>query len=122
MVGTLTALVERFSAEHPELRDPSGAHDRCVPVSEAFAALLVEHGVVAEVVDGVRFGEVPEFPGERLMLGGHYAVAVTTDGGKTVCDWTARQFDPNAPVPLVKPLAVWRETWQRLSFSGGEQQ
>ena len=99
--------VAAFAAAHPDLAHQHHAHDRCIPISEEFTALLADHGTDAEVVMGARVGEDPRFPGVRLFLGGHYAVAV----GDTVYDWTARQFNPAAPVPLVQPLEEWRTTW-----------
>ena len=29
------------------------------------------------MITGIRYGEIEEFPGVRLMLGGHYAVLIT---------------------------------------------
>ena len=115
---TLDHLVARFADAHPELQDPHGAHDQCVSISEEFADLLVAHGHGARVVDGIRFGEMPEFPGERLVLGGHYAVAVHVGVDEVVYDWTARQFDPDATVPTVVMLSVWRSTWTELGGLG----
>jgi hypothetical protein len=50
-------------------------------VPEEFARLCVDRGLPALVVSGLRFGEIPEFPGTEVILGGHFAVAV---GGPVV--------------------------------------
>lgn len=113
MTGAETRLahvVGRFAAEHPDLADPAACHDRCVEVSGRFAAAVLACGLDATVLSGVRMGATPFFPGQQVMLGGHYAVAVGSD----VYDWTARQFDPAAPVPLVQPIDEWAATWQPL--------
>ena len=78
---------------------------------EEFARLCVDRGLPALVVSGLRFGEIPEFPGTEVILGGHFAVAV----GGTVVDWTARQFNPAALVPEVVPLGQWRGVWQGIA-------
>ena len=94
--------------------DPALAYDQCVPVSEAFGRTLTEAGVAATVISGVRMGQ---FQGVPVVLNGHFAVRVDD----TVYDWTARQFDPDAPVPLVEPVAAWRERWPALGGSPGQQ-
>lgn len=45
------------------------------------------------------------------MLGGHFAVLVADADTETVYDWTARQFDPTAPVPEVMALTRWQQVW-----------
>lgn len=88
--------------------DPVEAEDRCVPVSEAFIAALADEDVSAQLVNGVRMGQ---FQGIPVVLNGHFAVQV----GDTIYDWTARQFDPTAPVPLVEPVQAWRARWPSLA-------
>jgi hypothetical protein len=100
--------VARFTDLYGDaLAVPAIAHDMCVPVSEAFVQALAESGVAARVLSGVRMGE---FNGTPVLLNGHFAVEV----GEVVYDWTARQFDEGASVPLVEPVAVWRERWPAL--------
>lgn len=82
---------------------PETARDRCVDVSTRFRDLLAAAGVEAEIISGF------EMVGD-LVLNGHTAVLV----GERVYDWTARQFDASAPVPLIQPVSEWRTTWQRL--------
>lgn len=111
-------LAEKFLAEKRDLvTDPDRCVDWCVERSDEFVTLLHGHGIPATTIDGVRFGENKMFPGHLLMLAGHTAVLLTLrdpDTGKTadwVWDWTARQFDPATPVPLVQPLGEWRRDW-----------
>ncbi|MFF8601752.1 hypothetical protein ACF065_27025 [Streptomyces sp. NPDC015232] len=78
-------------------------------MSTAFAASLAEAGVSASVVSGVEMEDLPD--GGKLLLRGHFAVRV----GQDVYDWTARQFDANARVPLVIPYDEWRQTWKALA-------
>lgn len=111
--AALATVVEEFQRDYGQrLLDPFEAHDRCQDYSEEFASRCKEAGVEAEVVSGLKFGEMPEFPGQRLVLGGHFAVQV----GPMVYDWTARQFDPTAPVPMVTTIDQWRDEWLRLGF------
>ena len=115
----LIALADEFSLAYPWLKDSNAVLDMCVAVSEDFVAMLAEHDIAAETISGVMMGEVPEIPGTTAVLAGHYAVLVhdqAADGspGDVVYDWTARQFDPTARVPLIQPLAQWRATWTEL--------
>lgn len=107
----LAAAVAEFADLHAEaLADPGYAHDRCVPVTEQFVATCAAHGVDAVVVNGMKTGQAPEFPGVTLALQGHYAVLVED----LVYDWTARQFNPGAPVPQVTTMDTWQAAWPPL--------
>lgn len=112
----LLAIADEFLIELPWLRDGRAVLDMCVQVSEHFVSTLAEHGIAAETISGMLMGTAPEFEGETLVLAGHYAVLVHDQDSAgqpadVVYDWTARQFDPSARVPLVQPLTQWRETW-----------
>lgn len=115
--AALGGVVAEFSALHGgTLHDPWSARERCQEVSAAFVEQCVAAGVEATVISGREFGEVPEFPGVRLLLRGHFAVLVAADeasavDGTAVYDWTGRQFDPGCEVPLVTTLGRWRERW-----------
>lgn len=108
MSEVLDAAAASFLSEHSECLDPALIHDRCEEVSEAFAAHLAEAGVEATVVSGMRLQDLPG--GGVLVLGGHFAVLV----GDVVYDWTARQFQPAVPVPLVVSYDQWRQVWKDL--------
>ncbi|MER6400127.1 hypothetical protein ABT263_29400 [Kitasatospora sp. NPDC001603] len=109
MTGSLPAAVTRFLDNWPQCRDPRLIHDQCHEVSKAFAASLAEVGVSASVVSGAEMEDLPD--GGKLILRAHFAVRV----GEDVYDWTARQFDAGAPVPLVAPYDEWRQTWKTLA-------
>lgn len=118
----LLALADEFHQGLPWLGDGAAVLDLCESVSSEFAALLTEHGLAAETVSGVLMGSIPEFPDTTAVLAGHYATLVRYDDGngpvETVYDWTARQFEPTARVPLVQPLVQWRETWADIATIG----
>jgi hypothetical protein len=109
--GMLLLLISEFGVTRPWLADPEQVRDRCDKVSGEFARLCADRGLPAKVVSGMRFGEIPEFPGTEVVLGGHFAVSV----GTSVIDWTARQFDPCAQVPVVVSLGEWRKVWRGIA-------
>lgn len=98
-------------AKGTSVTDPDLARDWCLEVSEEFAAACLAAAIPAEVITGAKFGEMPEFPGIRLLMHGHCATLVTIDEAQVVYDWTARQFNPAVPVPLVQSLSEWRQEW-----------
>lgn len=133
----LARLITQFPGANPDLgdlTDPDTVREQCFEVSQRFTDACAAAGIEAEVVSGMLFGEDPAFPGVTLMLHGHAAALVRgwhtaphddTDAPPVVgsnewfdepedvvVDWTARQFDPDAPVPLVEPLGVWRQRWR----------
>lgn len=110
MTGVLSALVDEFGEEHPNLKVPGYARERCNEASWEFVYFLRNRGIEAEVVDGVRMGKVDESLRVPLILGGHFAVNIAG----TVYDWTARQFRPDAEVPEIMTLAEWRKTWRDI--------
>jgi hypothetical protein len=95
-------LTQRFAAAHPELQDPLLAAERCFEYSTAFVDLVGAGTVVSGVWMDVE---------HRIVHAGHAAALI--DG--VIYDWTARQFDADAPVPLVEPEASWRERWKPLT-------
>lgn len=106
------------------LTEPVNARDQCIHVSTLFESMLTHRGIPAETVDGFCFAQVPPFSQEAI-LAGHSAVHVPAarapddTGGGLVIDWTARQFDPAAPVPLITTLTDWRGFWRDLAAAGG---
>jgi hypothetical protein len=99
------------------LDDPANASDQCIQVSQALESMLAHRGIPAETVDGFCFARVPPFRREA-MVAGHTAVHALADlarenaSREIVIDWTARQFDPSAPVPLIVTLTDWRAFWR----------
>lgn len=82
----LPQLVEKFSRMYPELCTPEGAREKCRWASARFCDLALEHGIRAEV-------------DEVIVINGvaHKAVILDTQ----VIDWTARQYIPHSPWPLI---------------------
>jgi hypothetical protein len=106
----LKEAVAAFLAEHGEHWDtPEKAHGACAIASYDFRDFLTGRGLDSEVWD-ITIGEqhdsyiCPMYP---KVLGpdaydGHCVVfvkGVSVLG--TVVDWTARQYNPDAPYPLV---------------------
>ena len=105
-MSTVEAVAAAFL--RPFHANPAEVRDRCVWESEDFAAACRAAGVEAVIVSG--FATV-QFGGMTVVTMGHTAVRV----GDTVYDWTARQFNPTAPVPLVLPYEEWRAAWPDLA-------
>lgn len=81
-----------------------GARDECRAESLAFLRTLDICKVPGgELINGVKFKD-------SVILSGHYAVQV----GDLVYDWTARQFDEDAPLPKITTVAEFRAEW--MSF------
>lgn len=100
MEEALAGAVAQHITERGRLLNPAEARDRCQSESVAFMETLAGFGIEATVVSGFRMAE-------NVILCGHFAVRV----GDDVWDWTARQFDPTAAVPLVIPWEEWCELW-----------
>ncbi len=101
---TLDEAVAQWKADHPECDDPEAIHDQCMVYAEAFAHFIGSQGISAEMISGFEMSD-------NIILQGHSGTLVY---GSVVFDWTARQFDPAAEVPLVVPLAEWRQRWRKL--------
>jgi hypothetical protein len=93
------------------LSDPAEARDQCAHISESFASICRHRSIDARTVTGFLKGSVPPFTGEAILCG-HTAAEVPGPGGWLAVDWTARQFDPHAPVPLAVPLTDWQAFWR----------
>lgn len=93
------------------LADPAEARDQCVSISETFASACRHRDIDARTVTGFLKGSIPPFTGE-VILCGHTAAEVPGPDGWLAVDWTARQFDPRAPVPLVVPVTDWQAFWR----------
>ena len=99
------------------LADPANARDQCIRISEAFERMCAHRGIPAETVDGFCFTRFPPFKQEAVVAGHTAVQALATCAqrdvsSEIVIDWTARQFDPDTPVPLVVTLADWRAFWR----------
>ena len=99
------------------LADPARARDQCIEISTLFTGMCTHRGIPAETVDGYLLARIPPFTEEAVICGhtGVRAPGVAADGSSgIVIDWTARQFDPAAPVPLVVTIGDWRAFWRDL--------
>ena len=84
-----------------DVTDPNIAKKRCITVSKLFGEFIGGGRLIAAY-------------GPRDVTGpsdapGHVALMV----GRTVYDWTARQFWPDVPCPLIEPVEAWA-----LRFTG----
>lgn len=119
--GPLPRIIATFGGVWSSdlLADPATARNRHRLVPEAFAHVCRRYGIPAEIVTAVLLARVPPFQHQPVLCG-HTAVQVSTLAGHHLCDgeiivdWTARQFDPAAPVPLVVASADWRAFWRGL--------
>lgn len=102
----LAAVVATF-AETTIGHTPWDAHDQCFNESHRFQCYLEAAGVNGEKISGFKF---ERFMGHDVVVQGHTAVVV----GDLVYDWTARQFDPDAPVPKITTRAEFRAEWPPL--------
>lgn len=109
---TLEAAIKKFQKERPNYRIPSEVRGYCLDISDEFLQFLGNCPVHLKAKPGiatycaqqkqhyplpVQWAKKypPTFGGCRY----HCVVKI----GKLRIDWTARQFDPQAPVPL-----IWR--------------
>ena len=86
----LKSAIQTFAAQHPDLAVRKTAHDRCREASIAFCDLLRQMGYKGSL--GIE---------ELAVIGG------TSHRGAFVLgywiDWTARQYNRDAPWPAVAP-------------------
>jgi hypothetical protein len=85
------------------LQRPTRAEGNCSDYTWRFVMAAHERGVVVEEWTGERCA-APER--ENEFLGHTFAVY---DG--IVIDWTASQFWPSAPFPLIEPLHEYAQRW-----------
>ena len=101
------------------LNTRNGAFDRCKPTSAAYTAWLQDQGVEATWVQVVSpTGSFPDaHPSWKRIekyFWQHYVTHVTgPDGVAWEVDWTARQFNPDADFPQIRPVdgADWEEDY-----------
>ena len=110
----LDAALAEFAA-HPHLDAFGGVHApgsdytdvevarmNCVVATQDFHDFLLRHEVMSTYVSS----DTPEHVANLL--------------GDTVIDWTLRQFDPQALVPTVEPLDVYRQRFPNLTLLSEE--
>lgn len=108
MTPDLEAAIQQFAERNPEMRNWMGG---CIVASREFYWYLKEMGIKAEIWE-ILISLVTD---HRWYQGGsevHTVVYVES----VVVDWTARQYDLEAPWPLVyHPLKNWdAESWRHF--------
>jgi len=118
-------VIDDFSQTNfaENLASPELAEGKCIVAAERFAKFCKKRGVRADVLHlsgGESLTYKPEFVCERLrwvfdkdippMARIPLEHAVVRLDGSCFVDWTARQFDSRAAVPLIsKTLPAWRK-------------
>jgi len=96
---------------------PASQFGRCLETSEAFAELARTNGSHAEILQARGLRRVRAFPRMDTRwraIPAHLIEHHVVQLGRYVVDWTARQFDPTAPVPEITPVAVFRRRWRSI--------
>jgi hypothetical protein len=111
--------LERLAAQFAAREDathcasPAGAYANCLAMSARFTEWLRARGVAAGILHltGMKApldaGAAGRWPACDPSTFQHWTTLV----GDAAVDWTARQFDPAAPVPTVAPAAELTEGW-----------
>lgn len=109
----LLSLVREFADRLPKLQTQRGAYNKCKFVSYELVLYLRRRGFNARLIH-IQGCPAPTYPNphsvwakKRRDKWSHYVVGV----GHWSIDLTARQFDSELPVPLIKSLASLREQW-----------
>lgn len=117
MEEELLAAVMDFCEEHPKLATSAGSFSRCRNVSEELCRRLAARGFEASVL---RLAECnANYPAAHRgwqKIGTpfwwiHYVVRV----GDAIIDCTHRQFDPDAPHPLIQRLSEVKVEWDDVT-------
>lgn len=87
--GRIVSAIAEFKDQHPEYATRDGATDKCRQASSQFCDLLIQHG----------YRERDVYVDEIAVVDG-VSHRVATCAGYWI-DWTARQYDENAPWPAV---------------------
>lgn len=96
----LFILVSDFARDFSMYEDPARADGACVDASCRFLTRTTHEGLEGILVDLFFPEDIERFPHKLYYdngYGGHTVVKV----GRFWIDFTARQFDPGAPFPLV---------------------
>jgi hypothetical protein len=108
MSPALRQAAEEYAKANPDLLDPDGAHDTCFDTCAVFAGFLDGRGIIVgeepgDDWDTIRVREVGtgSAPVDFRKYKCHWVFRV----GLVALDFTARQFHPEAPVPVVWKLS-----------------
>lgn len=103
VAATMPIVIDAFAADHDDLARPDAACDQGVAVSQALVDAFAAAGVPATVVWGTDPRDVAG-PGCGT---GHAAVLLDVVRPPVVVDFTARQFWPDSPWPLLEHPGRW---------------
>ena|SRR5208282_323856 len=96
----LLHLIEEFKKQNPELADHESAKGCCSDASYAFRKLAIEDGIQCATWEIVLDKDHDQYFSEwypNIIFEGHCVNYV--EG--IVIDWTVRQYNNNAPFPLI---------------------
>lgn len=109
----LAQLIREFVRSFPKLQRQRGAYNKCKFMSYELVLFLRRRGFNAKLIH-IQGCPAPTYPephpvwaAKRRDRWSHYVVGI----GRWSIDVTARQFDSEARVPLVMPLAELRQQW-----------
>lgn len=109
-------IIERAVVEFSLFSIPERAEGQCFHVSLGVMELFEMAGISASLyaAEGVKTTDVP------TDFGGHYFVVLYARDGVWAIDFTARQFWPSSPFPLIEPLSVYRSRFERVMTADDE--
>lgn len=98
--------VQDWRDENPDLYIPEYVYDQCHVETDRFIAFVKRWNkrITLRPIYGFKFGE---FMGQPVIAQAHIAVRFRG----IVLDWTARQFDPDAPVPKITTVVEFHQEW-----------
>lgn len=97
-----------FISEHPECLDPNTATGECYVVSRAYIAALAD-GSDTELIRLEGYcGDPSRATWKTHPIRWCHTIARV---GDLYVDWTARQFDPDHPVPRILTRDQLKEEW-----------
>lgn len=103
----LLMLIDECVKTWDYLADPVRAYGACTEYSFRFTCVAAEHNILVAQCEW----EHPLVPVTPPPGHGFFTVHVTVLAQGHVIDFTARQFWPDSPFPLVEPLAVYHSRW-----------
>lgn len=98
----LAAVIDQFADERAYLKDPIKARFECGYIAPVFNDALRAAGISGAMQISIPAFMLPELYGSRVNAT-HYS-HVATLLNNTIYDWTARQYSPQCPFPLVYKL------------------
>lgn len=100
--GTIYVMTSNGMRSLEAMSDGDAARNQCWKVAKAVTALAVKIPDVGA-----------DFTGLSSSKGSHYATMIHWADTEIIVDFTASQYDPEAPFPLVADKRVWEHWVQR---------